>query len=79
MAEKKKILFTREEKELLLGLAQKYKHIVESKESDVISKADKAKCWIQIQEDYNSMAGNTKVKIRIIFILHCNDYNSEIL
>jgi hypothetical protein len=49
MAEKKKILFTREEKELLLGLVQKYKHIVESKESDVISKADKAKCWIKIQ------------------------------
>jgi hypothetical protein len=42
MTEKKKILFAREEKELLLGLVQKYKH-VESKESDVISKANIAK------------------------------------
>jgi hypothetical protein len=50
MAEKKKILFTREEKELLLGLVQKYKHVVESKESDVISKAAMAKNQLVFQK-----------------------------
>jgi hypothetical protein len=50
MAEKKKILFAREEKELLLGLVQKYKHVVESKESDVISKADIAKNQVVFQK-----------------------------
>jgi hypothetical protein len=50
MAEKKKILFVREEKELLLGLVQKYKHVVESKESDVISKADIAKNQLVFQK-----------------------------
>jgi hypothetical protein len=50
MAEKKKILFAREEKELLLGLVQKYKHVVESKESDVISKAGIAKNQVVFQK-----------------------------
>jgi hypothetical protein len=50
MAEKKKILFAREEKGLLLGLVQKYKHVVESKESDVISKADIAKNQLVFQK-----------------------------
>jgi hypothetical protein len=50
MAEKKKILFAREEKELLLGLVQKYKHVVESKESDVISKEDIAKNQLVFQK-----------------------------
>jgi hypothetical protein len=50
MAEKKKILFAREEKELLLGLVQKYKHVVESRESDVISKADIAKNQLVFQK-----------------------------
>jgi hypothetical protein len=50
MAKKKKILFAREEKELLLGLVQKYKHVVESKESDVISKADMAKNQLVFQK-----------------------------
>jgi hypothetical protein len=49
MTEKKKILFAREEKELLLGLVQKYKH-VESKESDVISKANIAKNQLVFQK-----------------------------
>jgi hypothetical protein len=50
MAKKKKILFAREEKELLLGLVQKYKHVVESKESDVISKAAMAKNQLVFQK-----------------------------
>jgi hypothetical protein len=50
MTEKKKILFAREEKELLLGLVQKYKHVVESKESDVISKANIAKNQLVFQK-----------------------------
>jgi hypothetical protein len=50
MIEKKKILFAREEKDLLLGLVQKYKHVVESKESDVISKANIAKNQLVFQK-----------------------------
>ncbi|KAG8223525.1 hypothetical protein J437_LFUL002575 [Ladona fulva] len=48
-----RILFTLDEKKVLLALIDKYRHILESKKTDAVSQDGKRKIWDRICHDFN--------------------------
>lgn len=57
--ENKRIIFTREENEILLSLIEKYKSIIELKELNKVSVQKKAKAYDEIAREFNSYIGVT--------------------
>lgn len=52
--------FSKNEEQLLIGLVEKYKNIIECKKSNVLTWKDKEKAWLKIEMEFNSKNnGNT--------------------
>ncbi|XP_046404418.1 myb/SANT-like DNA-binding domain-containing protein 3 isoform X1 [Ischnura elegans] len=54
MEDRRMVRLTREETKLLVDIIVKHQEVLESKKTDALSNAKKAKAWLDVQEEFNS-------------------------
>lgn len=57
--------FSNTEKDLLLEIIIKYKHIIENKKTDAVTAKDKGKCWDEITRKFNSESSTYRDSITL--------------
>ncbi|KAJ2939947.1 hypothetical protein O0L34_g6652 [Tuta absoluta] len=51
---KRTLNYSQEEKEILTQLVERYRSRIENKRTDTAANADKARCWLQIADEFNA-------------------------